>query len=603
MMLLPQKILTYYNRELSYLRQYGAAFSQRFPKIAKRLGFAEGISEDPHVERLVESFAFLTAKIHQRIDEDMPELSNAMLEVLAPQFLRQVPSVSLVQFQQDPLASGVTGMMAVARHTPLISQPVGDVTCRFRTVYPLEMLPLDLTHAELIPDPYDRDFILTLSFTLWPGASFQTQYIRLYLHGAPVLTHSLYELLSVQVKQLECRLGERTFNLNSRGVQVVGFDPQDNLCADDALINPVHHLFRDYFSFPEKFLFLDIPLPDAGLITSLSGDLQYRFRLKDCIALRRIERMSDKVSNETFRLNCVPIINLFTHQAEPIIPLETEHEYLVQPDARRPQSMEVYTIDQVEIVSRQQEQLSSKPVPSLFGIEHTRSDEQFPLFWQATPRPSLRHNDLGMNMFIGFSDSNGEHLKPETDVAILSLTCTNRDIPRQLSNGHPDGDFESESALPGVKILGLIRPRLPVRPQPNSALHWRLVSQLNLNQMLLSGPQGVQCLKEALELYNLLGDPAISRLIAQLQQIAIAPVSARLNPADPYSLARGLEVTLTFQAQAEEFVDFYLFCSLLERFIAMYAPINSFTQTVTRLEAVNNSTRRWPRRCGRLTWL
>ncbi len=603
MMLLPQKILTYYNRELSYLRQYGAAFSQRFPKIAKRLGFAEGVSEDPHVERLVESFAFLTAKIHQRIDEDMPELSNAMLEVLAPQFLRQVPSVSLVQFQQDPLTSGVTGMMTVARHTPLISQPVGDVACRFRTVYPLEMLPLDLTHAELIPDPYDRDFILTLNFTLWPGASFQAQHIRLYLHGAPVLTHSLYELLSAQVKQLECQLGERIFNLNSRDVQVVGFDPQDNLCADDPLINPVHHLFRDYFSFPEKFLFLDIPLPDAGLITSSLGELQYRFRLKDCVALRRIERMSDKVSNETFRLNCVPIINLFPHQAEPIIPLETEHEYLVQPDARRPQSMEIYTIDQVEIVSRQQEQLRSKPVPSLFGIEHTQSDEQFPLFWQATPRPSLRHNDLGMNMFIGFSDSSGEHLKPETDVVILSLTCTNRDILRQLNNGHPDGDFESESALPGVKILGLIRPRLPVRPQSNSALNWRLVSQLNLNQMLLSGPQGVQCLKETLELYNLLGDPAISRLIAQLQQVAIAPVSARLNTADPYSLARGLEVTLTFQAQAGEFVDFYLFCSLLERFIAMYAPINSFTQTVTQLETVNNSTRRWPRRSGRLTWL
>ncbi|WP_434524868.1 type VI secretion system baseplate subunit TssF [Photorhabdus asymbiotica] len=603
MMLLPQKILTYYNRELSYLRQYGAAFSQRFPKIAKRLGFAEGVSEDPHVERLVESFAFLTAKIHQRIDEDMPELNNAMLEVLAPQFLRQVPSVSLVQFQQNPLASGVTGVMTVARHTPLISQPVDDVACRFRTVYPLEMLPLDLTHTELMPDPYDRGFILTLNFTLWPGASFRARHIRLYLHGAPILAHSLYELLSAQVKQLECRLGERVFNMDSRDIQVVGFDPQDNLCADDLMINPTHHLFRDYFSFPERFLFLDIPLPDAGLITKLAGDLHYRFRLKDCAALRRIERMSDKVDSETFRLNCVPVVNLFSHQAEPIIPLETEHEYLVQPDARHPQSMEVYTIDRVEIVSRQQEQLSSRSIPPLFGIEHTQDGEQPLLLWQASPRPSLRHNETGMNMFIGFSDSSGEQLKPETDVVVLSLTCTNRDMPRLLSNGHPDGDFESEVALPGVKILGLIRPRLPVRPQPNCALNWRLVSQLNLNQMLLSGLQGVQCLKETLELYNLHGDPAISRLIAQLQQVAIVPVSARLNPADPYSLARGLEVTLTFQTQAGEFVDFYLFCSLLERFIAMYAPINSFTQTVTQLESVNNSMRRWPRRSGRLTWL
>ncbi|BEM90444.1 hypothetical protein SME46J_49140 (plasmid) [Serratia marcescens] len=602
-MFLPKKILTYYNRELVYLRQYGMAFAKQFPKIAKRLGMAEGTSEDPHVERLVESFAFLTARIHQDIDEDMPQLGNAMLETLAPQFIRQVPSVSLVQFQQDPLSSGITGRTTVARHTPLASQPVNDVTCRFRTVYPLEMLPLSLSAGELMPDPYDRDFILTLNFTLWAGANFQAETIRLYLQAAPVLAHGLYELLLSQVKHLECRLGDKICDMTSCVVQAVGFDAEDCLCHSDMTINPIHHLFRDYFSFQERYLFLDIPFPREAIAASSARELRYRFRFNDCSALRRIERMSDKVSADTFRLNCVPIVNLFSHQSEPLIPLESEHEYLVQPDARKPYSMEVYSIDSVTLISRHQEQLRSRLVPPLLGTDHGWHEDLPRLFWQATQRPSMLPNDAGTNIFIGFADANGDQLTPETDVVMLGLTCTNRDVPQQLSNGHPDGDFESESTFPGVQILGLIRPRLPIRPQLNCAMNWRLISQLSLNQQLFSGEDGVQRLKETLELYNLREDPSISRLIAQLKQVEIKPLSARLVPADPGSLAQGLQVTLTFHAQAAEFADFYLFCSLLERFIGMYVPINSFTQTVTQLESVNNSVNRWPRRSGRSSWL
>lgn len=602
-MLLPQKIMAYYNRELVYLRKYGAAFAKRFPKIAKRLGLAEGVSEDPHVERLVESFAFLTARIHQQIDEDMPELGNAILETLAPQFIRQVPSVSLVQFQQDPLASGVTGMMTIARHTQLISQPVNNVACRFRTVYPLEMLPLSLSEATLTPDPYDRDFILTLNFTLWPGASFQADVIRVYFQTAPVVAHGLYELLLSQVRYLECKVGERVCDMTGRKVQAVGFNAEDCLCHSDMSINPIHHLFRDYFSIQERYLFLDIPLPKGGIAMDMARELRYSFRFNDCTALRRIERMSDKISAETFRLNCVPVVNLFSHQAEPVIPLESEHEYLVLPDARRPYSMEVYSIDSVTIISRRQEQLHSRSILPLLGIDHGWHDDVPPLFWQAVHRPSMRPKDAGMNMFIGFADASGKQLTPDTDVVMLSLTCTNRDIPQQLNNGHPDGDFEAESVLPGVKILGLIRPRLAIRPQLNSAMNWRLVSQLSLNQQLFSGDDGVHRLKETLELYNLREDPATSRLIAQLKQVEVKPSCARLDPADPGSLAQGLEVTLTFHAEAAEFVDFYLFCSLLERFIGMYVPINSFTQTVTQLESVNNSVTHWPRRSGRQVWL
>lgn len=601
-MLLPQKVLAYYNRELSYLRQYGAAFACRFPKIARRLGIAEGTSEDPHVERLVESFAFLTARIHQKIDEDMSELNNAIMEALAPQFLRQVPSVSVVQFQPAPEVSGMTGVLSVPRHTALISHPVGDVACRFRTVYPVEILPIDLCGVSLVPDPFDRDFILTLSFVSWPRAQFMARSIRLYLNGSPTIAHSLYELLLSQVSEWTCCSGGSRLEMADKEIRAVGFDEQEYLCADDMAINPVHHLFRDYSTLVEKFLFFDLPLPAGEHIPT---SFEYRFRLKECGALRRIERICDKVNVETFRLNCTPVVNLFPHKAEPLTLSETEHEYLIQPDVRRSHSMEVYAIRSVEIFSRDQTNGRSAGVAvrPLLGIDHGETESGSFLFWQSTQKPSLQPNDRGMNMFISFADLRGEQAVPTEEVVMLHVLCTNRNVPQQLSNGRQEGDFDVECALPGVKVAGLMRPRPPLRPQQECNQNWRMVTQLNLNHMLMGGETGAQRLRETLNLYNLQNDTAVSRLIALLRQVDISPLCARLEPADPYSLARGLEVTLTFQAQADEYADFYLFCSVLERFIALYAPVNSFTQVVTRLVEVSHSEHRWPRRSGRLVWL
>lgn len=598
-MLLPQKIADYYNRELSYLRHYGTIFSRRFPKIARRLGMTESGVEDPHVERLIESFAFLTASIHQKIDEDMPELNQAMMEVLAPQFIRQIPSVSVVHFQPEPELSGMTGVLSVPRHTELLSRPVGEVMCRFRTVYPVDILPIHLTGASLTPDPFGRDFTLELNFTSWPGARFQAKGIRLYLNGTPTLSHSLYELLLSQVSEWSCSDGERSFDMSGGDIRAAGFGADECLCADDMIINPVHHLFRDYCSLAEKFLFIELPLPGD---TVISGPFKYRFRLKDSNALRRIERVCDKIDINLFRLNCTPVVNLFPHKAEPLVLSEAEHEYLIQPDVRRPYSMEVYSVMSAFFFAPYREDGCPDSV-EIKPLLETGNAEEGGMYWQSTQRISTQPEDHGMNTFIGFTDLRQQPATPGVEMVMLNVMCTNRDVPQKLNNGHPEGDFEAECSLPGVKVKGLIRPRPPVRPLQDCTHYWKMIAQFNLNHMLLAGSHGAKYLRETLALYNIQNDVVISQLISALQHVNITTVCARLEPADPYSLAKGLEVTLTFQLHVEEYVDFFLFCSVLERFIALYAPVNSFTQVVTRVAGLEHLERRWPRRCGRLSWL
>lgn len=143
------RLLSYYQKELSFLKQHGKIFASRFPKIARRLGITEGESEDPHVSRLIESFALLTSRIHQRLDDDMPEVANALLAALAPQFLRTQPSACIVMMEPDWLHSGITGKNILTAGTALYSRQSEPVSCQFRTIYPVALLPLSVKQAAL----------------------------------------------------------------------------------------------------------------------------------------------------------------------------------------------------------------------------------------------------------------------------------------------------------------------------------------------------------------------------------------------------------------------------------------------------------------------
>ncbi|MDX1391260.1 MAG: type VI secretion system baseplate subunit TssF, partial [Rheinheimera sp.] len=86
------ELLKYYNRELTYIRRMGAEFAQQYPKIAGRLRLSEENVEDPHVSRLIEGFSLLTAQIRQKLDDSFPELTDALLGQLYPDYQAPIPS-------------------------------------------------------------------------------------------------------------------------------------------------------------------------------------------------------------------------------------------------------------------------------------------------------------------------------------------------------------------------------------------------------------------------------------------------------------------------------------------------------------------------------
>ena len=144
------RLLQYYGRELNYVREMGAEFAREFPKVAGRLGLDTFECADPYVERLLEGFAFMAARIHLKLDDEFPRFTQHLLEIVYPHYLAPTPSMAVVQMRPN-LAEGTLAQgYRVPRGTALRSLlGRGEQTpCEYRTSQDVTLWPLELTFAE-----------------------------------------------------------------------------------------------------------------------------------------------------------------------------------------------------------------------------------------------------------------------------------------------------------------------------------------------------------------------------------------------------------------------------------------------------------------------
>lgn len=597
------RLLAYYQKEIHFLKNHGKKFAQRFPKISRRLGFVDGETEDPHVSRLIESFALLTSRIHQRLDDDMPEVTEALLSVLAPQFLRPLPSCCIVMIEPDRQKSGITGKNELAAGMALFSRQRDPLPCQFHTVYPVTLLPLAVDSAVLHFDSDELRWQLQLQFQVWPGAILGDETIRLYLHGPGNAVNTLYTLLCSEVSSLVLRHSGIATELDPGVITAVGFNSEDALISQDSRIAPVHILLLDYFWFPQKFSFIDIALP-AGFQASGNSifTLQAVFRRNPLT--ERLEKLAGLIDGSFFRLHCTPAINLFTQRAEPVSLTDASSEYPVIPDTRHQRHIEVWSVESVSVQRKVGDRIQHYVVPPLLeSYQGALQGEDAGIAWQGFRRETLNADGPQTRFSIGFSVRAMQPPSSAPEVVTLSLLCTNHALAHHMPYGQQKGDFDTDAPVAGLRIFALTQPTRPVSAPEKADIRWRFLSQLSLNFQLLSGDQGAQHLKAMLALYNFTDQPGKSQLYHLIQSLDCQPVTARLISNDPHSLARGIELTVTFDRKALQEPEYYLLCSLLDRLLALYAPVNSFTRLTTCVEHEAATRRVWPVRAGKLSWI
>lgn len=593
-------LLNYYERELTFIREMGAEFAKKYPKVAGRLLLEPDKCEDPHTERLIEAFAFITGRIRKKIDDDFPEITESLFNVLYPHYINPIPSMSIVKF--DPILQNIPeGGYLLDKDMMLYSKPVGGVPCQFTTSYPVMLWPVEVASAEIqVPKKLveGAEQVIVIRLKTNNNLSFSKigwEKLRFFINGPHQHVFNLYELLFNNVCHVECgsvdRQGVRkTISLKPDDIKPVGFSPDENIIPHSARTFPGYILLFEYFCFPEKFLFFDL----HGL-EKIKG-MNFYDNLEICIYLNENIKSNLVINADTFSLNTTPAVNLFKRIAEPIRVDHRKTEYHVIPDIRRQEATEIFSIDKVTASSTSSPDKTFEFRP-FYSLKHYLDDDEeghgLRAYWHIQRRFSEKKDDRGTEVYLSFTDLDFKATDPVAEILTLHITGTNRDLPSRLPFGDPNGDFDMDTAAPLKCIHSLIKPTPVRRVSLGGALQWRLISHLSLNYLsIVNG--GEDALKEILRLYDFDNSPSTRQQINGIISIRPQYITKRIG----HSFCRGVRVNMEFDEDKFVGSGIYLFASVLEMFLGQYISVNSFSQLAAKTIQRKEVLKTWPPRSG-----
>lgn len=570
----------YYQDELAYLREIGREFARAHPEAAHFVGET---SRDPDVERLLEGFAFLAARIRQKLEDELPEVTHDLIEMFWPHYLRPVPSMTVLQFELLPAAS--REVRTFPRGVEAGSVLVDGTSCRFRTVYDTPLVPLRLETASLRTEAPPQ---LRLRLRLPEGATLAKlglTSLRLHLAGDTAASRGLYLCLCRYLSGVRAQPagGGAPVALGRAAIRPVGFSPSEVLLPYPAVSLHGFRLLQEYFSFPAKFLFVDVgPLDElAGLPPAPSFDLVFEFT--------RLPEAMPPVSAANVLLNCSPAVNLFRHTADPIRLDHERVEYPVRPSGRETAHYEIYTIDKVTgIVKGTGRSREYRPL-----LRFARPPDEDVLFYRQRVESSI--SGEGSDLFISPLPPSMPGALPEIETLSLELTCTNRQLPSRLQVG-------DVSSLPGpagtiARVRNVLRPTPSIPAPLGGDLHWRLLSHLAVNFLSLTD---AEVLRAALGLYHFRArvdrqaEQALRHLLQGIRTVTARPATRLLDGAPVRGLNVDVEVDESHFGHEGEA---YLFGRLLAEVFAQFVSINAFCRTSIR-GIKFGEIHEWPARIG-----
>jgi type VI secretion system protein ImpG len=600
-------LLPYYDRELKAIRQLAGEFAQQYPKIAGRLRLSEDKTDDPHVERLLEGAAFLAARVHHRLDDEFPELTDALLNLLYPHYLAPTPSCMIAQFGCRP---DVLLPARLATGAEVETEPVHGEACRYRTtsdltLWPIEIEDIRLTGQPLVApaNPQARGAASVLRITLRcaaPDVTFAqlgVDRLRFFLRDPANQALPLYELLAahtISVAYADGPTDPAPVIRPAASLHPAGFEPEDALLPWPARGFTGFRLLTEYFAFPEKFLFLDFTGIDAKTLASGGARLEIFVYLDR--ALPDLERA---VGAHALALGCVPLVNLFAARCEPINLNHTDTEYRVVPDVRSPLGKEVWSVRRV---------LEGQPDGSMrvwrpfHRLAETEDEQEEPGgFYHVARRPAAPGMP-GSEVFLALHDPAFDPDQPSDARLSVDALCLNRDLPADLPFGVGQRQLRLVRGAAAVsEVICLTAPTPTLRRPLRESSSWRLVSHLSLGHLSITGGRdGAAALKEVLRLYDLRESAESRAAIDGLIGISAAPGTARA-PGRAAAFCRGLDVTLEFDARVWQAGGLYLLAAVLERFLALHGTINSFVRTRAVLRGRPGVAAAWPARSGTRT--
>ena len=582
-------IREYYDEEYRYLDEAGREFARAFPQRAHFLNITQLDDRDPYVERLFEGVAFLNGRIREKLDDELLELTQSLLGLLWPHFLRPIPSLSILEF--DTVPGSFQEPVTIERGTEVASRPVSDgYICRFQTCYDVRLRPIILVEAAL-----EGSSSIRFRFQIGGGIDYKTLFstddvdplddyrkglcrsIRLFLHDVEQPTASaLYLYLTWYVQRVVIRSGpgDPGVVLEGReGIQVAGFSPEEELLPYTDNSFPGYRVLQEYFSYPRKFFFFDM----LGFEQLQASDRTESFEVQ--VFFDRPFPVDKRFATDNFRLHCTPVVNLLHTEAQPRVVNHESTEYKVN----APEGCEIYSVNRVEsIVSGTMDRRTYVPFYSFeHNIRSGTGPETSNFYYHTINRLAIRRNDEGQtetyqNTYISIvpPDEEFDALKEET--LLIEATCTNGTWARELKEGSISSPVSDSRVPEFVRFRNLTQPTRILYPPLQESLEWRFISHLALNYLSINNPEAMRGILELYDWSVEQGNREINRQhISSIRNVTARPQDIVYQD----SVIRGTSIAV--EIARENFADegdIYLFGLVMERFLREYASINSFIQ-------------------------
>lgn len=617
------KLLRYYNTELQHFREMSGEFAKEFPKVAGRLGLDSFECADPYVERLIEGFAFMAARVRLKVDARFPRFTQHLLDLVYPHFLQPTPSMAVARLYPDLTEGGLADGFKIPRGTAMRSLlGKGDQTaCEYRTAHDVTLWPIEVAELEYLASP---GAVATLGIGEIQGApaairlrlkttgdipfsKLPLDRLTCYLGGISERSMRLYEALVAQTQAMVIRPTRRPVpwqEIVRKGpVRAVGFEPEQALLPFGGQSFDGYRLLHEYFACPARFMFVDL----VGLAPAFRRCADTELDI--LILLKRADaRLDHAIGPSDFTLFCTPIINLFPKTADRIHLTDQTDEHHVVIDRTRPMDFEVYRVLSVGGVSAGNEITQEfRPFFGATDLGGTDPDQAYYAVHreqrllsgrQRTRGP--RSSYIGSESYVSLVDAREAPYHHELRQLAVEALCTNRDLPLDMPVGKGTTDFTMQLGAPVNSIRCVAGPTWPRPSHAEGDTTWHLISHLSLNYLTLldkSPEDGAAAFRELLSLYADLAEASVRKQIEGVRSLTSKPIVRRAIHPGPIAFVRGLEVTFTCAEEAFEGTGGFLLAAVLERFFAKYVTINSFTETVFRTVS-RGEIMRWQRRPG-----
>jgi len=574
--------IRYFQSELTYLKEAGNEFAKQHPKLAN---FLSESSHDPDVERLLEGFAFLTGRIREKIDDEFPELTQSLMTLLWPHYTRSIPSMCIAQL--TPNSGGVTEKTRVSSGVEMASKLIDGTKCIFRTCYDVDMYPIKINSVK--QENSRSSSVISLNLSVENDLELSRiglDTLRFYLNGERHISMSVFLWLFRYLDYIELDAGGGCCKrLPASMITPAGYADNESLLPYGENSFAGYRLLQEYFSLPEKFMFFDLHGLDW-----LNG-LPQRNTVKISFVFSRALPLDVVIKDKHFQLHCTPIVNLFDKDADPIRIEHKQTQYKVRPQSPNQDHYEVYSINNVD--SWDNNERKRKQLLEFESFEHQINMFEKRDYYKSNVAERISGN--GFERYISFYSHQNEITNLSSETVLMKLTCRNANLAERLIIG--DITYSTQNSPGYSSFTNITKPTASVSPNINGALQWQLISNMSLNYLSLANIDALKILLSTYD-FNANSDRQSQRASQQrldgIKNIVTVPVERIYKGVS----IRGMKLKMDMDSNLfTNEGDMFLFSSVLNEFIRLYASINSFTELEV-LNIVNSEVYNWSGKVG-----